>query len=147
MSYLEKLKTVPLPEKKAVSPEQHRRAKFIEKLDEQIALHSAEQKGETYSKKKRVWVTQEDGSRVRAERDAQIRKWWWNDDKGVTFLQLRYGTSALEIEHGKPVIEVGDAAKLATVLKGIRDATVAGELDKLLESAAQSRKGPVRRKQ
>ena len=33
MSYLEKLKTVPLPEKKAVSPEQHRRTKFIEKLD------------------------------------------------------------------------------------------------------------------
>ena len=56
MKTLERLKLVALPEKASLPPAQLRRQKFLTKLDEQIAMFKAEQGGQPYQRRKRVWV-------------------------------------------------------------------------------------------
>ena len=146
MKTLEKLKLVALPDKASLPPAQLRREKFLTKLDEQIAMFKAEQAGQPYHRRKRVWVTDEDGNRRKVERDTNIRKWWWVDAAGVCYLQLRYGASVIELEKNKPAILVEDKAKLPDVMNTVREAADGGELDELLTFAAESRKKPLRKR-
>ena len=60
-------------------------------------------------------------------------------------LEVRYGNKPLEIQPGKPTIEVGEQDKLLPVLNAVRDAVAAGELDKLLMDAKKARPRPKRK--
>ena len=146
MKTLEKLKLVALPERASLPPAQLRRQKFLTKLDEQIAMFKAEQAGQPYQRRKRVWVTDQDGNRRKVERDANIRKWWWVDEAGACYLQLRYGASVIELAKDKPAILVGEQGKLPEVMGTVREAAAAGELDELLTFAANARKKPLRKR-
>ena len=54
-------------------------------------------------------------------------------------LDVRYGNRRLELKPGKPTIEVGSADNLLPTLETIKEAVIAGELDKQL-AAAKSRR-------
>ncbi len=82
------------------------------------------------------WITDKDtGEKVRQEVPIRMRRWWWNDDTGKVMLEVRYGNKPLELQPGKPTIEIGEQDNLLPALSTLRQGIVAGELDKLLMDA------------
>ena len=139
MSFLKNLKIVAAPSKQLVSPEQHRRNKCVVKLAEQIDMAEAELAGKTFERMKRAWIT-ENGERKRVERPARIKKWWSKDAAGSVILRVFYGSKPVELQKGgKTAIEVGAMEKLPVVLKAVKEAIVAGELDAEIGLIARER--------
>ena len=138
MSFLKNLKIVAAPSKQLVSPEQHRRNKCVVKLAEQIEMAQAELAGKTFERMKRAWIT-ENGERKRVERPARIKKWWSKDAAGNVILRVFYGSKPVELQRGKVAIEVGAMEKLPVVLKAVKEAIVAGELDAEIGVIARER--------
>jgi hypothetical protein len=69
------------------------------------------------------------GDRKKVERPARLKKWWVKDNAGIIILRVLYGSKAIELQKGKAAVEVGQLDKLPAVLKTIKDAVLAGELD------------------
>ncbi len=82
----------------------------------------------------------ETDERVRKEVPRRLRRWWWKDEKGGLMLDVRYGNKRIELGPKKPTIEVGDTDKLIPTLETIKEAVIAGELDKQLAAAKVRRK-------
>ncbi len=57
---------------------------------------------------------------------------------------VRYGNRRIELELGKPTIEVGSVDKPLPTLRAVREVVTAGELDKLLMDAKKERVRPKR---
>ena len=55
-------------------------------------------------------------------------------------LDVRYGNKRIELTPRKPTIEVGETENLIPTLETIKEAVIAGELDKQLAAAKQRRK-------
>jgi hypothetical protein len=139
MSLLKNLKIVAAPAKLQLSPEQERRNKLGIKLTEQLQMAEAEIKGETFERMKRAWVTDENGDRKKVERPARLKKWWVKDNAGIIILRILYGSRAIELQKGKAAVEVGQLDKLPAILKTIKDAVLAGELDAEIGLIAKER--------
>ena len=139
MSHLSKLKIVPASVKRAASPEELRRGKLLTKLDEQLRIIEAELGGAPYERKKRVWITDDNGERKRIERPARLKPWWSRDATGNLVLSVMYGSRPIELLKGKSAIDVGSAEKLPAVLKTLKEAVAAGELDTEVGIAAKER--------
>lgn len=146
MSALKKLKFVEKTRSNMlVSPELKARAKFTENVDIQIAGAKAEIAGEPFIRRGKRWVTDEETQeRVLKEVPLKFRKWWWTDEGGALMLSVKYGARKLEMEPGKPTIEVGDIKKLIAALETLREACAAGELDAAI-AVARTRKPAVSR--
>ena len=67
-SHLSKLKIVAQAAKRQQTKSEHRRAKLLEKLDDQLAMIDALIAGETFTRYRRAWQTNETGQRVLVER-------------------------------------------------------------------------------
>jgi hypothetical protein len=127
---LKNLKIVAAPPKLQLSHEQERRNKLGIKLSEQLQMAEAEIKGETFEHMERAWVTDGNGDRKKVDRPARLKTWWAKDATGNVILRVFYGSKAVELQKGgKNAIEVGELSKLPAVLKTIKDAVLAGELD------------------
>jgi hypothetical protein len=55
-------------------------------------------------------------------------------------LDVRYGNKRIELAPKKPTIEVGETDNLVPALETIKEAVIAGELDKQLAAVKQRRK-------
>ena len=66
----------------------------------------------------------------------RVRQWWFVAENGNVVLQVKYGSKVIDIQKGKNSIEVKDGNHLIDVLESIKNATLAGELDTQIESAA-----------
>ena len=87
------------------------------------------------------WVKDpETGERSRKEVPLRLRRWWWKDEKGGLMLDVRYGNKRIDLAPKKHTIEVGETDKLIPTLETIKEAVIAGELDKQLVAAKQRRK-------
>ena len=142
MTILEKL-TLSDKIKAAVlaSPEAHGHQKILEATDNQIAAAKADANGEPFESRGMRWVKDhETDERARKEVPLRLRRWWWKDEKGGLMLDVRYGNKRIELAPKKPTIEVGDTDKLIPTLETIKEAVIAGELDKQLAAAKQRRK-------
>ncbi len=53
---------------------------------------------------------------------------------------MRYGNKRIELAPKKPTIEVGETDNLVPTLETIKEAVIAGELDKQLAAVKQRRK-------
>ena len=73
------------------------------------------------------------------ERPARIKKWWSKDASGNVILRVFYGSKPVELQRGKVAIEVGAMEKLPVVLKAVKDAILAGELDTEIGLIARER--------
>ena len=113
------------------------RAKFLAALDNQIKCAEAFIAGETsYTVTKRRYVTQDDGERRLTEKAVTVRPWWFSEGNAF-YLSPRYANKPLELTKGKPSIACGEEVNdVLDVLNSVREATVAGELDKALEASA-----------
>jgi hypothetical protein len=88
---------------------------------------------------KRAWVTDENGDRKKIMRPARIKALWSRDASGKVVLRIFYGSKPVELQKGKVAIEVGSFEKLPAVLKTIKDAVLAGELDTEIGLIAKER--------
>ena len=123
------------------SPEARLRQKMTDAIDNQIAAASADASDEPFVPRGMRWVKDpETGERVRKEVPLRFRRWWWKDESGRLMLDVRYGNKRIELAPKKPTIEVGDMEKLVPTLTTLREAVLAGELDKVLAKAKPIRK-------
>ena len=146
MTMLETLNFTDKTRDAGTSPEGRLRQKLLAAVDLQISAAQAEANGEEFVRQAMRWIAdKETGEKVRQEVPVRFRRWWWNDDTGKAMMEVRYGNKPLELQPGKPTIEVGEQNNLLPVLNAVREAVAAGELDKLLMDAKKARPRPKRK--
>ena len=135
MKHLGRLKLVVVAQKHVQSKTEHRRAKLIEKLEDQLAMAEALIKGESFHKYKQVWGHNEHGERVRLDREKRVRAWYWMSAAGCYF-SVFYGSRVMKLDGDNTAITVGARDKLPEIIRAVIEAVKAGELDKSIEDAA-----------
>jgi len=116
---------------------QLRRNKLINKLHDQIQLISAKKDGVHFAPLHFRSVRDRDTGEIkRMELPKRIRPWFFTNDNGKICLQIKYGSKVIDVSgKNKPTIELASADDLIKTLELVKTATLAGELDLLLESA------------
>jgi hypothetical protein len=135
MKHLSKFKLVAVAQKQVQSKAEHRRAKLIEKLEDQLAMAEALIRGEAFRKYKQVWGHNDNGDRVRFDREKRVRAWYWMSAAGCYF-SVFYGSRVLKLDGDNTAITVGARDKLPEIIRAVIEAVKAGELDKSIEEAA-----------
>ena len=136
MSHLKKLKLVAAQQRRMLTKVEQRRAKLINKIEEQLALAEALVSGERYEPLRKVWATAADGERVRIERPKRLRPWYWLNAAGC-FFSVYYGSKVLRLEGDMTAISLGDRSELPDAIKSVIEAVRAGELDLAIEEVAE----------
>ena len=147
MSHLAKLKIVAQQAKRLQSKTEHRRAKLLEKLDDQLGMIQALIDGETYTRTRKVWRENEAGERVLVERVKRTRPWYWMSGAGGCYFQVWYGSKVLELKPGMTAVQVGTKEELPDVIRSIMEAVKFGELDIQIEDVAEKGTAELRLKQ
>jgi hypothetical protein len=116
---------------------QLRRNKLVNKLQDQIQLISAKKDGVHFAPLHFRSVRDRDTGEIkRMELPKRIRPWFFTNDNGKICLQIKYGSKVIDVSgKNKPTIELASADELIKTLELVKTATLAGELDLLLESA------------
>jgi hypothetical protein len=131
----------------ANNPTQRRRAKLVEKLEEQLQGAEALISGMSFQTTKRITRTGANGELERVTVPKRFCAWFWHDISGVWFLEVRYGARALKLDKsGATSIVVGEQENLVDIIGTVIEAVRAGELDALIEEAAGTRVGLKRTK-
>lgn len=114
-----------------------RRHKLMKKLHEQQMLAEAMAGGKTYAatRLKNV-VDSETGLTKTVEVPRRVRAWWWPNEDGKICLNVKYGSSCLQIAKGKFAVEVMNIEGVIEALQKLKQATEAGELDSQIEAVA-----------
>jgi hypothetical protein len=136
MSVIAKLKLVASKRERFSSPTVARRQKLANKLEEQLALCTAQKNGEIYAPKRIKIVTNADGERVHVEAVKRVKEWFWTTSSGKINLAVRYGSKTLELGKGKNAIELNTGEELISTLALLKDAVIAGELDDAIANAS-----------
>lgn len=116
---------------------QIRRNKLVAKLHEQIQLISAKKDGSHFAPLHLRSVRDRDTGEIkRIELPKRIRPWFFTSDNGKICVQIKYGSKVIDVSgKNKPTIELANTDDLIKTLELIKTATLAGELDAMLESA------------
>ena len=146
MSHLSKLKIVAQAAKRQQTKTEHRRGKLLEKLDDQLAMITAHLGGETFTRIRHVWQTNEAGERVQISRPKRTRPWYWMSGAGGCFFSVWYGSRLLELKPGMTAIQVNKRDELPDAIRGLMDAVKQGELDIQIEDVAEQGTAELRLK-
>ena len=116
---------------------QVRRNKLVAKLHEQIQLVAARKDGVHFAPMHLRSVRDRDTGEIkRIEMPKRIRPWFFTSDNGKICVQIKYGSKVIDVSgKNKPTIELASTDDLIKTLELIKTATLAGELDAMLESA------------
>lgn len=139
MPVLKSLSFTAMP-KAANDPVHMRRAKFIEKLEEQKLLLADPGYIRTVQRTAEV-----DGQKQAVVRKQRVRPWWKTDSSGQIVMSVKFGSKPIEFEKGKAGIAVPSKDKLPTVINTLIEAVRAGELDDLFAAASKSRPVPKKK--
>lgn len=96
------------------TPEIKRREKLVSRIDQQVA-----------------------NVRQMIEGNRPSSTWVWMDEAGTYFLPIKYGKQTLELQTGMGSIECQNLDEVEHALCEVRAMTLAGKLDRQLESASQ----------
>jgi len=133
---LSSLKLSTRPEKTSDNPELKRREKLLAKLDQQLAMATAQIAGETYTCYREKWQKNtETGIQEKIRIPKNVAKWFYKRG-GQYYLEVRFANKPLELSKGNHAIEVGKVENLTTVIQTVIDAVLGGELNKLLTDSA-----------
>jgi hypothetical protein len=121
--------TVP---KIGANPTLDRRAKVIERLEEQKLLLN----DPTYTRLVRTSV-KKDGERTVVEKHQRVLPWWRPVQNGTYAFFIRAGFKPLEFAKDKAAIAVASIDKLPSVIDTLITAVRNGELDEPLAQAAK----------
>ncbi len=137
MSTLNTLKLTNAKRPQAMPAVLIRRHKLMKKLHEQQMLAEAVASGKTYAATRLKNVTDiETGLTKTVEVPRRVRAWWWTADDGKVCMNVKYGSSCLQIAKGKFAIEAGSIEGVIEALQTLKKATEAGELDSQIEAVA-----------
>ncbi len=139
-SNLSKLSLVPLKRRARMTPQEQRREKLVAKIEEQLALARAQSEGKRYVVTKPSWSRDENGNKIRVQREKIVRPWWWPEGQGLT-LVVRYGARPIELSKGKRAIQIEHVPMLPGVLNTLVLATRSGELDGAIDAALAEVRG------
>lgn len=146
MSHLAKLKIVLEQSRHSQSKTEHRRAKLLEKLDEQLAMVDALIAGEIYARTRKVWRENELGERVLVDKQKRTRPWYWMSAAGGCYFQVWYGSRVLELKPGMTAINVSKREELSDVIRSVMEAVTAGELDAVIDGVTERNKAQLAQK-
>ena len=122
-------------------PVEGRRAKLIERLEEQKTLLSKPD----YVRTVQRWTGKGD-ERRQIEKHQRVRPWWRADASGQFVLSVYYGTKPIEFEKGKAGIAVASRDKLPALIDALIGAARAGELDGLMAASGKPVGAPKAKK-
>lgn len=105
----------------------NRRAKLVERLEEQKALLA----DASYVRRTQRWAGKGD-ERRQTEKQQRVRPWWRADASGGLVFSVYHGTKPIEFERGKAGIAVASKEKLPALIDSLIGAVRAGELDDIL---------------
>jgi len=131
---LSSLKITNVVRQTTTNTSEFRKNKLLKKLDEQIALATAQKNGELFKVKRLKNIKDGNGNSTQIEVAKRVSPWFWTDNN-KTFVQVRYGTRVLELQKGKNTIETASAEDLVKTLGIVRTCVANGELDSLIEAA------------
>jgi hypothetical protein len=131
MTALKSLTFTALP-KIGANPVMDRRAKIIERLEEQKQLLS----DPNYKRVVRTSV-KKDGQRVPVEKHQRVLPWWRTAPNGAYAFFIRAGYKTVEFDKGKAAVSVPSIDKLPAVIDTLIAAIRAGELDQQLAEASK----------
>jgi hypothetical protein len=146
MSHLSKLKIVAQAAKRQQSKSEHRRAKLLEKLGDQLGMIEAQINGESFTRMRRIWRTDETGQRVLVDRVKRTRPWYWMSGAGGCFFSVWYGSKVLELKPGMTAISVAKREELPDAIRAMIEAVQAGELDAQIDVSADKGVAELRQK-
>jgi len=132
---LSSLKITNVVRQTTTNTSEFRKNKLLKKLDEQIALATAQKNGELFTVKRLKNVKDANGNSTQIEVQKRVSPWFWTDTN-KTFIQIRYGTRVLELQKGKNTIETASAEDLVKTLGIVRTCVANGELDVVIEAAS-----------
>ncbi len=140
---LSQLKLTAAKKPSHISPVLHRRHKLLRRIDEQIALATAQQNGSTYAATRlRSYTDAETGLRKTAEVPKTVKAWHFVADSGKLCVHIKYGARTLELARGKSAVELANSKDLVPTLELIKAAVSSGELDAQIDAASKAlRKG------
>jgi hypothetical protein len=145
MSVLNQFTLTNATPRKDNSPVGRFRRRLSDAISVQIDLAKAEISGEALNRTRQRWRTDPTtGANHLKTVPVRVRRWWWKDDAGKTFLTLKYGAKALEIAPGKSAIEIAVAEELPAKLELLLEAVRGGELDQCAGVAAFARPLPAK---
>jgi len=134
---LSSLKITNVVRQMTANTNEFRKNKLLKKLDEQIALATAQKNGELFTVKRLKNVKDDNGNSTQIEVAKRVSQWFWTDNSvGKTFVQIKYGTKILEIQKNKNTIEFASAEDLVKTLGIVRTCVANGELDGVIEAAS-----------
>jgi len=134
---LSSLKITNVVRQMTANTNEFRKNKLIKKLDEQIALATAQKNGELFTVKRLKNVKDGNGNSTQIEVVKRVSPWFWTDNSvGKTFIQIKYGTKILEIQKNKNTIETASQDDLVKTLGIVRTCVANGELDTVIEAAS-----------
>ena len=139
-SNLSKLSLVPLKRRARMTPQEQRREKLVAKLDEQLALARAQSEGKRFIVTKPAWSRDENGNKIRVQREKIVRPWWWPEGQGLT-LVIRYGARPIELAKGRRAIQIEHVPMLPGAINSVIAAVKAGELDGAIDAALAEVRG------
>jgi hypothetical protein len=133
MPVLKSLSFTTIP-KDTNDPVHIRRAKFIQKLEEQKQFLQDPGYVRTVHR-----TTEIDGQKQVVVRKQRVKPWWKTDPSGQIVVSIKFGAKPIEFEKGKAGIVVPSKEKLPTVINTLIEAVRAGELDDLFAHASKQR--------
>jgi hypothetical protein len=139
MAALKSLSFTAIP-KLSGNPILARRAKLIERLEEQKALVE----NPTFTRVSQRWI-KVDGQRQPVEKRHRVSPWWRPDGSGQLVMSVKFGSRPIEFEKGKAGIAVPNKEKLITVIDMVIAAVRNGELDDHLTQASKLRTSKMRK--
>ena len=139
-SVLSSLKVIARPKIEPKPPVLGKRLRLIEKLEQQkeMAVCMIENRRFEAFRDKKV-KNPETGEVTVQRRPTSVRPWYYDSDDHY-YLEVKVNNKPIDIQKGKPAIDVGDKAKLPEVIDTIIKATESGELDGFLLKPAVPKK-------
>ncbi|MCF2949261.1 hypothetical protein L0668_14175 [Paraglaciecola aquimarina] len=131
-SVLSSLKVIARPKIEPKSPVIGKRMKLIEKLEQQKDMATCMIEKRPFEAFREKMVTnKETGERQKQRRPVSVKPWYYDSDSHYYF-EVKINNKPVELQKGKPAIDIGDKSKLPEVIDTIIKATEKGELDELL---------------
>lgn len=147
MSVLKGVKIVSAERKATPSPTLSKRHRLLTRIDEQLALAEANRDGKNFRREHiRAYVDPTTGKKEQRLVEKRLRKWWWAANNAKVYIELRYGARALELVPGKTAIELDSESNVIDTLALLKQAVLAGELDKQLAAAGMAWRTSIRPK-
>lgn len=89
------------------------------------------------------WTQNENGERVRVQRQKVVRSWFFERDSGC-YIQVKYGSKVLSLSKDGNALFVKQLSEVKGALEAVRSAAISGELDAAIDAAIKPRKGMAR---